>query len=70
MRLADPARLTLFPPARWAGRTAVVELHALSQHRLGDFSDEDFDRLEHDLRAIMVRRVMRPALTVVTPAAL
>ncbi|HVU89244.1 MAG TPA: hypothetical protein VHD36_18100 [Pirellulales bacterium] len=67
MLLADPARWTLFPPARWAGRTAVVELHALAEERTGPFANEDFDRLERDLRAIMVRRVSSPAIKVLSP---
>ena len=57
MRLADPSRLTLFPPARWAGRTAVVEIEALARTGLNHMADEDFDALEHDLRAIIVRRL-------------
>jgi hypothetical protein len=67
MRLADPARLTLFPPARWAGRTAVVELEALAQNRTGMLADADFDRLERDLRAIVVRRAGSPTIKVVSP---
>ena len=67
MRLADPARLTLFPPARWAGRTAVVALEALDRNRPGTLADADFDRLERDLRAIVVRRAGNPTIKVVSP---
>jgi len=57
MRLADPTRLALFPPARWVGRTPVVDIHALGRPTDACPADEDFDALEQDLRAIVVRRV-------------
>jgi hypothetical protein len=56
MRLADPSRLTLFPPARWVGRVAVVAIESLIDVSGDHAADEDFDSLEQDLRAIVVRR--------------
>ena len=57
MQLVDPARLTLFPPARWEGRTAVVEIGTLTATTGGRMADGDYDRLEHMLRGIVVRRM-------------
>jgi hypothetical protein len=62
MRLADPTRLTLFPPARWAGRTAVVELGALGRVTGKPLADTECDDLERDLRAITVRRLPAPVI--------
>jgi hypothetical protein len=58
MLLVDPAVLTLFPPARWAGRTAVVEICALAPLATAQsLDDADFDQLEQDLRGIVARRL-------------
>ena len=58
MLLVDPAALTLFPPARWAGRTAVVEICALAPvGDAGAIDDVDYDQIEQDLRGIVARRL-------------
>lgn len=64
IRLADPSRLALFPPARWQNRTAVVDLGSLGLHNDARLADHVCDAVEEDLRAIVVR--LAPAARVVS----
>jgi hypothetical protein len=62
MRLVDPTCLTLFPPARWSGRTAVVEISTLVRmSATSQVEDAACDRIERDLRGIVARRLPIPA---------
>ena len=46
----------------------MVEIEALARTRLTHMADEDFDALERDLRAIVVRRLATPAAATITAA--
>jgi hypothetical protein len=62
MQLVDPTCLTLFPPAKWSGRTAVVEITTLVMNSTTlQLKDDDCDEIERDLRGIVARRLRGPA---------